>query len=257
MRILITSGGTKVPLDPARDITNMSGGTFGSQIAHEALRLGHHVTFFCAERSESPFSVRFNFDKDRDWGVAIGRFAKWYNFCEDAKARYKEVKYRTYSDYLMGLREQMAHDAPDVVVLAAAVSDFITDASETKERSDQEMVIKLKPATKIIDLVRGWHSDPDQLIMVGFKLMVKATVPTLTETAWNMIRRCNCDMVVANDLTTLKAGKHEIYIVEPEPSQVGEIPKVSHYTFDLAQAVLQHITSCEATRYGRLQTQTA
>ena len=33
MKILITSGGTKVPIDRVRSITNMSQGTFGSRIA--------------------------------------------------------------------------------------------------------------------------------------------------------------------------------------------------------------------------------
>ena len=47
MKILITSGGTKVPIDRVRSITNMSCGTFGSRIAdafysneHEELRIG-------------------------------------------------------------------------------------------------------------------------------------------------------------------------------------------------------------------------
>lgn len=32
MKILITSGGTKVPIDSVRSITNLSKGTFDSQI---------------------------------------------------------------------------------------------------------------------------------------------------------------------------------------------------------------------------------
>ena len=33
MKILITSGGTKVPIDDVRSITNMSSGKFGAEIA--------------------------------------------------------------------------------------------------------------------------------------------------------------------------------------------------------------------------------
>jgi phosphopantothenoylcysteine synthetase/decarboxylase len=43
MKILITSGGTKIPIDTVRDITNMSTGTFGTKIAEECLRKGHDV----------------------------------------------------------------------------------------------------------------------------------------------------------------------------------------------------------------------
>ena len=39
MRVLLTSGGTRVPIDRVRDIRNMSMGTFGSRIALELLRL--------------------------------------------------------------------------------------------------------------------------------------------------------------------------------------------------------------------------
>ena len=37
MKILVTSGGTKIPIDRVRDITNMSTGTFGSKIAIELI----------------------------------------------------------------------------------------------------------------------------------------------------------------------------------------------------------------------------
>ncbi len=43
MRVLITSGGTKVPIDSVRHIGNMSSGTFGAKIGYEALRAGHNV----------------------------------------------------------------------------------------------------------------------------------------------------------------------------------------------------------------------
>lgn len=54
MKIFITSGGTKIPIDKVRNITNMSKGTFGSKIATESLRAGHDVYFYRAEDSKSP-----------------------------------------------------------------------------------------------------------------------------------------------------------------------------------------------------------
>jgi len=56
MKVLITSGGTKVPIDKVRFITNMSSGTFGSRIALEALMTGNDVIFLHAEKSKTPFS---------------------------------------------------------------------------------------------------------------------------------------------------------------------------------------------------------
>ena len=68
MKILITSGGTKVPIDRVRSITNMSCGTFGSRIADaffskglEVFRTGtehgnpiEKITFFMAKGSRRP-----------------------------------------------------------------------------------------------------------------------------------------------------------------------------------------------------------
>ena len=42
MKVLITSGGTKVPIDTVRHIGNMSSGTFGAKIAFQLLELGHN-----------------------------------------------------------------------------------------------------------------------------------------------------------------------------------------------------------------------
>ena len=68
MKILITSGGTKVPIDRVRSITNMSHGTFGSRIADaffndglKVFRIGNEhgtpiekITFFMAKGSRKP-----------------------------------------------------------------------------------------------------------------------------------------------------------------------------------------------------------
>ena len=51
MKVLITSGGTKVKMDLVRSITNMSRGTFGSQICDSFWR--KLITLFdAAEKNE-------------------------------------------------------------------------------------------------------------------------------------------------------------------------------------------------------------
>ena len=60
MRVLITSGGTKIKIDMVRSISNMSRGTFGSQIADSFLEEGWNVDFLAAKDSRLPkFSSRF------------------------------------------------------------------------------------------------------------------------------------------------------------------------------------------------------
>ena len=56
-KILITSGGTKIKIDRVRSITNMSKGTFGSQIAESffnRFKTNINLTFLCSYDSRMP-----------------------------------------------------------------------------------------------------------------------------------------------------------------------------------------------------------
>src|ERR1017187_9503744 len=58
INVLATSGGTKVKIDDARHIANMSSGTFGAKIATEFLKIPQvNLTFLKAEGSKSPFTL--------------------------------------------------------------------------------------------------------------------------------------------------------------------------------------------------------
>lgn len=53
----------------------------------------------------------------------------------------------------------------DVVILAAAVSDFIPKSSNSKIKSNKNTAIKLTRAPKIIDHIKKIHKG----ILIGFK----------------------------------------------------------------------------------------
>jgi phosphopantothenoylcysteine synthetase/decarboxylase len=69
MRVLLTSGGTKISIDKVRSITNMSSGTFGSAICKAFLEEGHDIDFLMADGSKNPFELRL---------TAQGRFCSAY-----------------------------------------------------------------------------------------------------------------------------------------------------------------------------------
>ena len=102
MKILITSGGTKVPIDRVRSITNMSHGTFGSRIADaffneglEAFRTGNEygnqiekITFFTAKNGKLPTLQSLN---DETY--------------EDGYRPLDIISYSTFDDYKSGIEE--------------------------------------------------------------------------------------------------------------------------------------------------------
>ena len=185
---LITSGGTKVPIDMVRSITNMSRGTFGSQIADSALEHFWDVTFLHAVDSKLP--------------------EHYWDDCQ--LAPFHPVPFVTFDDYHKALMSELKKK-PDVIILAAAVSDYgVENYVDGKIRSDGELVIRLKPLPKLIAAVRK-HCP--KAVLCGFKLLVNSTCKQLLDACINSINKNDCDVVVGNDLRDIKNNDHKLLIV--------------------------------------------
>lgn len=209
MKIFITSGGTKVPIDPVRDITNMSHGTFGSKIAKEALNQGHEVFYFVSKDGRTPFKLEVNFFEN--FGISPHQFSDELEWCDEFRHLYHEAQFRNYDDYASGLESGLASFQPDIIILAAAVSDYLVTPCDTKVRSAEKLTIELFPAEKLIGKVKQWCPTAN---LVGFKLLVGSTdQKQLLNAAHESIEKNHCDLVVANEFNTLKAGNHEIMLV--------------------------------------------
>lgn len=189
MKILITSGGTKIPIDKVRSITNMSNGTFGSQIAD---------SFNCSK--EDYLDIRFLMAKKSKFPKLQTRMIPYF--------------YETFWEYKDQLDKQL-EEKPDIIILAAAVSDYeVENYINGKIRSKDELTIKLKPLPKLISTVR--EKCPNSLIC-GFKLLVNSTKEELLTAAYNSIIKNKVDLVIANDLSTIKDTKdHSMWVVESD-----------------------------------------
>ncbi len=93
-RILITAGGTREPIDSVRYIGNTSSGRTASRLADELTQAGHRVTWLGADDAVMP---RLSCDMQR--------------FC-------------SFADLALQLQTLLAADDYDMVIHAAAVSDF-------------------------------------------------------------------------------------------------------------------------------------
>ena len=198
MKVLVTSGGTKVKIDMVRSITNMSHGTFGSKIAAEFLKYSEVVvTFLHANGSKLPpwrGSDRIPYPQSVKSGLGLNL-----------------VEYETFDDYAAELDLELSMQ-PDIIVLAAAVSDYgVANYVDGKIRSKDSMVIELKPLPKLISTVR--KKCPNSVIC-GFKLLVNSTEDELIRAASDSLDKNRCDIVVGNDLRDIKADNHTLWMVE-------------------------------------------
>jgi phosphopantothenate---cysteine ligase (CTP) len=215
MKVLLTSGGTKVPIDTVRSITNMSRGTFGSKIARQLLRCDNvNLIYLGAKEFRMPFSIRIDFAEVNQENVQVlsDRLLELaYEYLCNSK-RYKQYTYKTFNEYTELLEKLIKEEKPDVVVLAAAVSDYVVaDPMEGKIRSGGDLTIELKHAPKLIGKVKKWLPDCH---LVGFKLLVNSTDDELIESARKSLEQNGCDFIVANDLRDIRAGKHRLLIVD-------------------------------------------
>lgn len=185
--ILLTSGGTRVPIDDVRYIGNCSTGRFGTDIV-DILRANHDIEIIQLAAKHSDHI------KNRHW--------------HDVD-RVKVIEFADFFDYQRKLDEQLAL-SPNVVVLAAAVSDYIMDPIQGKISSnEEELTITLKRAPKLISTVK--QKCPN-CKLVGFKLLSGSDDIKLQEACLKSLVDNHCNVVIGNDLDSIKAGKHCVYV---------------------------------------------
>ena len=191
LRLLVTAGGTREPIDSVRFIGNRSSGKMGLAVAREALRLGAEVSVVAA-----------NVDT-----IEPG-------------TRYRAVE--TVEELKEAVLEQAA-DA-DALVMAAAVSDF-TPASRVSEkirRSSGTTSLELAPTADILEAVRERYPD---LFVVGFA----ATHGDPVADAREKLAKKGADLVVGNDISKegvgFGAAENEVYVVGREEERF--VPRAS------------------------------
>jgi len=171
------------------------------------------------------------------FGSAIGReFARWECqvtlLCSCEAAQYVElvgwgdkfheiITFRFFEDFEEKLFGILRDDTPDIVLMAAAVSDYVcADVVDGKISSNfDEMMLRLVRTPKLIAKFRQVCGI--KTFLVGFKLLVGATDDGLVTAARDQVVKNRLNLCVANDLDKIKGDDHPITIVTPEG---GAIP---------------------------------
>lgn len=212
MKVLITSGGTKIKIDRVRSITNMSKGTFGSRIAEAFYDYlsERNITFLGAYDSKMPRIETKGFRNDNKIiEKKRGEIQKLFYCDEDNQM--KVIGYDTFEDYEKKLFTTILEEKPDVIILAAAVSDYgVDNYVDGKIRtSADDMIIRLKPLPKLISKIR--EIAPNAFI-VGFKLLVDSTKDELKQACVDSMNKNKLDMIVGNDLRDIQNNNHTLMI---------------------------------------------
>ncbi|MDX6569040.1 MAG: phosphopantothenoylcysteine decarboxylase / phosphopantothenate---cysteine ligase [Gaiellales bacterium] len=168
-RVLVTSGGTREPLDPVRFIGNRSSGRMGAALADEAARRGAEVVAIVAQATVRPtlaevIDVETTFELER---AALAQAS-----------------------------------LADVVLMAAAVADY-RPVGELSHKHGREGTWSLElEATNDILAAIGAQRRPGQ-VLVGFAAETGADG---VERARGKLARKGLDLVVLNDVSRADIG---------------------------------------------------
>jgi phosphopantothenate---cysteine ligase (CTP) len=217
MNVLVTSGGTVAPIDDIRQITNASTGRFGAMIAEEALKRGANVWYLSPPAALKPFHRLANFDLDSpDPAAEVRRLAHlrldWAEVCN--RCFLVPLQDPTVEKYAWLLEAVLKNHKIDVAFLAMAVSDYAPEPFSGKISSEEStLTLRCHRLPKVIQSVRDWSPE---VYLVGFKLLSNASEADLIHQAREACRVNRADLTVANDLSTVQAGRHTIHLVRPD-----------------------------------------
>jgi len=165
MRILITTGPTREPLDPVRFLSNRSSGRMGYALAQAAVEAGHEVTLISGPTSLTPPS-----------GADFIQI-------ETAREMYEAVAQNI--------------SACQIAIFTAAVADYrpVAVAEQKIKKSSAALTIELERTEDILGSMR--HVFGFTGTLVGFA----AESEHLIAHAQEKLVRKGCDMIIANDIT--------------------------------------------------------
>jgi len=187
IRILITGGATAEPIDPVRIITSRASGRMGAALAYEAFRRGADVTLV--------HSGQIGFAGVREI------------YAGTAEEMTGAVLDELGSGYGGG-----AGAGYDLLISAAAISDYTLDPATDKIKSGSQLTLDLRPARKLLEAVRDAYPD---LAVVGFKLET-AGGDVLIERGKAAMDRYGLFMVVANTVANMGGDTGEVWIITEE-----------------------------------------
>lgn len=194
VNVLVTAGSTIEYIDSVRILTNLSSGKMGLNIAQQCLDKGFNVTLVYGHGT--------------------------LNIPDDPRMNIIRVK--TTEEMFKAVRERILRGKEHVVFHAAAVADFSISNSSKKRSYKMDSrngtkTLKLVPTAKIVDRLKEFDK---KIFLVAFKAEYDISKELLIKKAFDKLRECNGDLIVANDVSKRRcdfgSDTNDVYIIDKE-----------------------------------------
>ncbi len=211
LRVLVTAGGTREPIDPVRFVGNRSSGKQGYAVATEAAERGAKVTLVATVQRPLPESVDL-------------------------------VLVETAEEMRAAVVDRLP---ADVVVMAAAVADYrpVAPAAGKIKKSGEVRTVTLEPTADILAELGG---SGEVGTLVGFA----AETSDVLANAESKLHSKGADLIVVNDVAAPQVGfdhdTNEVTIIDATGGRTA-VPLASKQ--DVARAILDRVAALRTGRH--------
>jgi phosphopantothenoylcysteine synthetase/decarboxylase len=209
LKLLVTAGPTREPIDPVRYLTNRSSGKMGYAIADAAAHAGHRVLLISGPTSlDVPEGVDF---------IPVETAAEMFS---------------AVAAYLPRM---------DAAVFAAAVADYtpVAPAAQKIKKSGGSLPLELVKTRDILGSARS------EMGFAGFLVGFAAETEDVEANARLKLAAKGCDLIVANDVSRPDIGfdshENEALLVFPDHTEL--FPKAPKH--DLAIRIVSMLGECQ------------
>lgn len=250
MKVMVTAGGTTEKIDNVRSISNTSTGRLGSLIAsrYAALPSVDKVYYICSKKAIAPQCEKIkiiyidsvlNLENTITNILSLEEINIIVHSMAVSDYRVKNLtSVSTVADILVNEREKFARLGKQNLkseICSLFNSSEVVMGRDGKINSNiDDLLILMERTPKIIAIFKK-HSPKS--ILVGFKLMDHVPHETLIETAFHILKKNNCDFVLANDLQDVGEESHIGYLIDQKMNCIKSVTKS-----DIANSIVQATT---------------
>ena len=233
-KIIITAGGTSERIDNVRKITNSSSGKLGMTIANHLLKENNDIMIYyvCSKNSLRPTDNRIQII-EIDGTIDLKNTIEGLLVNENIDYFVHSMAVSDYmTDYVTTI-ERMKESIKEHDDIDEAFKNIEVICGNKLSSYEDNLVIVLKPTPKIISSIKNLIPST---YLVGFKLLDGVSKEKLIEVAKRLRNKNKCDLVVANDLATIRNGEHIGYIIDRN----NEIEE-AHGKDDIAKKLVRRV----------------
>ena len=233
-KIIITAGGTSEKIDNVRKITNSSTGKLGMTIANYLLKENNDllIYYICSKNSLRPSNKNVKII-EIDETMHLKKEIESLLLNEKIDYFIHSMAVSDYMKNYITTIEKIKKSLKKTNNVDEAFNKIETINGNKISSYEDNLVIVLKPTPKIISIIKDISPST---YLIGFKLLDSVSKEELIEIAKKLRDKNKCDLVVANDLATIRNGEHVGYIIDKNNNIEEEIGKD-----DIAKNIVRRI----------------